>query len=436
VRIVHVINGYLPHDTAGTQIHVRDLCRGLRGRGHDVEIFTRLAGPAHGEFTLSQSAWDGVPVTGLTNNFADVDRFELLYTHPTIDARFDAFLERARPDLVHVHHLTCLSTSMIAVARARGLPVVMSLHDYWMVCLRGQRIRPDDLGICDVLDRDRCLTCLNQLWPHLLPMGPRSLVDRLRRQPPAAEKLQAWERHVRRMLEQCQALVTPSRFHRDRFIEWGAARSQVFVAPYGVSRDVAGPPRQPRPRRHVGFIGSVIPTKGVHVLCEAFSRLDRADLVLHIHGETPVFHGDATYVDRVRQLVPPHLTVRFHGRYERDDLPAILDALDVLVVPSLWWESYCLTVREGALAGLPVIASRLGGIEDAIEDGIATGFRAGDAGELARQLARALDEPAPPVPPTVDPRGVPTPEANAARLEAIYQFASGVALSDTLDREG
>jgi glycosyltransferase involved in cell wall biosynthesis len=428
LRIVHVVGGgYLPQETAGTQIHVRDLCRGLRQRGHEVEVFTRLAGYEQGEFELSRSAWDGVPVTGITNNYTDLDRFELLYTHPVIDARFDDFLGEAQPDLVNVHHFTGLSTSMIEVARRRRLPVVMGLHDYWMVCLRGQRIRPDDLGICDTLDRQRCLSCLNRLWPHLLPLsGSRSLMDRLLGRPPSLEKLQKWENHVRRMLGSCQVLTAPSGFHRDRFLEWGVDPSRLIVAPYGlVSHELRAYPRVDRDPRHIGFIGSVIPSKGVHVLCEAFRRLDRGDLVLHIHGEAPSFHGDTGYVNRLHRFLGEKLDVRFHGRYEHCDLPTILAGLDVLVVPSLWWESFCLTAREGALAGLPVIASRLGALEEAVEEGIALGFRAGDPDDLARALARVLSEPG--LRDTLRRKAarIRSLEESITRMEEIYRTAMG-----------
>jgi len=427
LHIVHVISGYLPQETTGTQIHVRDLCRGLRARGHDVEVFTRIAGDDHPEFDVSRSEWEGVRVTRITNNFTDVDRFELLYTHPTIDARFDEFLDDARPDLVHVHHLTCLSTSMIEVARKRGIPVVMGLHDYWMVCLRGQRIRPEDLGICDTLDRTRCLSCLNRLWPNLLPVSAtRSLFERVLRRPPSLRKIELWELHVRRMLDACQALTTPSRFHRDRFLEWGIDPARLFVAPYGlVKQELFRDPLAERPIRHIGFIGSVIPSKGVHVLCDAFRRLDRTDLVLHIHGEAPNFHGDTEYIDRLRVLAPLHLDVRFHGRYEQRDLPALLASLDVLVVPSLWWESFCLTAREGALAGLPVVASHLGALEEAVDEGIALGFRPGDADDLAHVLSRLLADRSLREAMSRRADRIRTLEQSITRLEEIYGVAFG-----------
>jgi glycosyltransferase involved in cell wall biosynthesis len=421
LRIVHVISGYLPRETSGTQIHVRDLCRGLRSRGHEVEVFARLGGDEYPEFTVSRDQWDGVPVTRITNNFIDVDRFELLYSHPVIDRRFGEFLDDRRPDVVHVHHLTCLSTSMIEVARRREIPVVMTFHDYWMMCLRGQRIRPDDLGICETLDRTRCASCLNALWPHLLPLeGPRSLLDRLLGRPPARKKLAAWEAYVQRMLRSCDALVAPSRFLRDRFVEWGMDPERLVYVPHGFDKTSVGA-HAPKHVRDVGFIGTVIPSKGVHVLCEAFNRLDRRDLVLHVFGEAPSFHGDTQYLSRLREIVRPGLDVRFHGRYEHDDVGRILAALDVLVVPSVWWENCPLTVREGALAGLPVVVSEHGSLREAVDEGLALGFRPGDPDDLARVLSRLIDEPE--LRETMSRRAnrVLDLAANVARYEELYR---------------
>lgn len=426
MRIAHVVSGYLPRETGGVQIHVRDLCRGLRARGHEVEVFTRVAGLDHPELSLSRGSWDGVPVTALTNNFADLTRFDLLYSHPAIDARFGEFLEVARPDLVHVHHLTCLSTSMIEVARRQGRPVVMTLHDHWMVCPRGQRIRPDDLQVCATLDRDRCLPCLNRLWPALLPLGAaRPVLDRLLRREPSMDALRAWERHARRMIAMCQATIAPSDFHRDRFLEWGVDPESCFRVPHGLDRaPFAAAPSARTPPRHLGYIGAVIPSKGVHVLCEAFDRLDRSDLTLHVHGDAPDFHGDTGYVDRLAELVRPRLDVRFHGRYEHEELPALLAGLDLLVVPSLWWESFCLTAYEGALAGVPVIASRLGALAEAVDRGLAVGFRAGDVDDLVRALRLALAD----APLRERMSRVATLvgdlETSVTRTEEVYRFAS------------
>ncbi len=390
MKIAHVVSGYLPQDSGGTQMQLRDLCHAQRRRGHEVHVFTRLAGDDHSELELTRSDWEGVPVTAVTNNFSDCDRFERVYTHPVIDQRFDAFLDQEDPDLVHVHHLTCLSTTMVEVAKRRSLPVVMWLSDYWLSCPRGQRLYPEDLSICEDLDRERCLPCLQKLWPHLLPEGALSGTP----EDPSMAKLLAWEAHTQRMIALCDATLTPSAFHRDRFLETGIPAERCHVVKYGLPHDeLIAPPRGRRPIKHIGYTGMVIPSKGVHILVEAFNLLDRRDLVLDIHGEVLPFHGKTSYLDGLKASVKPGLTVSFHGRFENRDLPQVLAGLDMLVIPSMWWESYCLTAREGALAGLPVIVFDLAGLAEAVDEGLALGCEVGNARQLAEVMARLCDDP-------------------------------------------
>ncbi|PIE25637.1 MAG: hypothetical protein CSA62_00535 [Planctomycetota bacterium] len=395
MRILHVISGYLPQDSGGTQLHLRDLAHALGRLGHESQVFTRLAGDEFEHLELSHSEWEGVAVTRMTNNFADVSDFTMLFAHEGIDARFRECLEAVQPELVHFHHVTCVATSMISVAKERGLPVVMTLHDYWTQCPRGQRIHPDTLEVCESLDRRRCASCLHQMWPHLLPDdGQQGFWARLFGQSTASlRKLAWWEEYMRAELSRCEALIAPSRFHRERFVEWGLPADRCVALPHGLPKaELLAEPRGEAPIRKIGFIGSVIPSKGVHVLAEAFGRLDRPDLSLEIHGEILDFHGDDSYRQELERLAdgkPMHL----HGRYENRKLPEVLAGLDCLVIPSLWWESFCLTAREGAIAGLPVVASCIGGITDAVTEGIALGFEPGDVAGLVAVLTRLLDEP-------------------------------------------
>ena len=391
MRIAHVISDYLPASTGGTQLHVRDLCRGLRAKGHEVTIFAGLRGEQHEAFALSEVEVDAVRVTRVTYNFHDFDRFDRLYVHPAVDARFEHWLEESCPDVVHFHHLSGLSSGMVAIAKERGLPAVLTLHDHWLVCPRGQRIHPETLEICETLDRSRCLPCLQRLWPQLLD-GEL-----------AGARIARFDTHVQRVLSLCDALISPSAFHRDRFIETGAPAERSIAIEHGLDTRVferakalrtAGLPRDDRPSGlRVGFIGTALPSKGVHVLIDAVAKLDRSDLTLHVYGDIPPYHEDRTYAERLRQRAES-ISCSFEGAYAHDDLAAILAGLDLVVVPSIWWESFCLTIREAALAGVPVIASAHGAMAEATTSGIALGFRPGDADDLARVMAQVLDDPA------------------------------------------
>ena len=114
-------------------------------------------------------------------------------------------------------------------------------------------------------------------------------------------RLLAWETHTQRMIALCDATMTPSAFHRERFLETGIPAERCHVVKYGLPHaELLAPPRGRRPIRHIGYTGMVIPSKGVHFLIEAFNLLDRPDLVLDIHGEVLAFHGDTSYLDGLK----------------------------------------------------------------------------------------------------------------------------------------
>jgi len=151
--------------------------------------------------------------------------------------------------------------------------------------------------------------------------------------------------------------------------------------------------RPPDGRLVFGFVGRVAPEKGVHVLLDAASRLDpgAGGAAVEVWGDAAQEPG---YLARCRALPTTGLAVDFRGRFTRDRLAEVYGHIDVLVVPSTWNENDPLVVHEAFAAGVPVIASDVGGLREVVtaeSDGLL--FRAGDAGDLAAAMARFVTDP-------------------------------------------
>jgi glycosyltransferase involved in cell wall biosynthesis len=167
-----------------------------------------------------------------------------------------------------------------------------------------------------------------------------------------------------------------------------------------------------------GYVGGIYPSKGVHVLVQAFAELEEEPVELHVHGHLDWF---PEYVGALRRAAGES-RVCFHGPFEPARLEEILSGLDLLVVPSVWYENMPITIHEAYRHGIPVIASDFGGMAEAVEHG-RTGltFPRGDARALAgaiRSLARdpgLYDRLA-----RARPR-VPTLTEVVDRLEALYR---------------
>lgn len=398
MRVLFITAGYLPDSVGGVELHVAGLCHALRAAGHQPAVLARTGRSDVPHLTSVRDELDGVPVMRLSNTFEDATRLELLYAHPGIADAALALVDEWRPDVVHVHHLTCLSTSILDGLAERGIPTVMTLHDFWMGCPRGQRITAS-LQVCPEIRLDRCLPCLRQLWPHLLGPGAHPGLGADERDALDLSRLEDYHAQMQRVLQQVDALVTPSAFMASMYEAYGLPAGSVRVVENGLDTAAFSGPRPARrvggPLR-VGFIGSVLPSKGVHLLLQAFRQLgDPTGMRLDVWGEVLPFHNDRNYGERLEQLRKglEHV-VTLHGRYDNADLPTILASFDVLVVPSIWYESFCLTIREAFLAGVPVLASNHGAMAEAIRDG-ETGllFEAGDADSLAAALRRLMADP-------------------------------------------
>jgi glycosyltransferase involved in cell wall biosynthesis len=134
-------------------------------------------------------------------------------------------------------------------------------------------------------------------------------------------------------------------------------------------------------------------SKAPHLLLEAFAGLPAGSARLDVFGAYTPYHGDERYrrqLDRV--LGRPG--VRVAGPLPHADVPRALASMDVLVVPSVWIENAPFVIREAFVAGVPVVASDLGGMRDLVtHEASGLLFRAGDAGALRAALGRLIDEP-------------------------------------------
>jgi glycosyltransferase involved in cell wall biosynthesis len=455
MRVLLVSHNYLPQHAAGTEIYTAQIASGLRSRGHQVAVFTTEKDIARRPLTLSQREHQGIPVLELVNNL-HYRSFRETWDFPEIDRIFAGALERLRPDLVHFNHLMYLSAGCAEAARARGAAVAFTLHDFWLHCARfGQRVRADG-GLCHDLDLERCARCLagfpfaqSGLERRLaggvaglrsatgIDLGPmargarRALHSRADAAPAAGEEAaRALLPEVRRrdgdlrlrLTRAVHRFLSPSRFLRERYLEWGLPAGQVEHLPTGVDPALIGGTRSPRGERiRVAFLGTLIPAKGPGLLCEAWARLPAATRErarLELVGSPRHAPG---YQRELRALAE-RAGASLRPPIAREEVADFLRATDLLVVPSLWFENAPLVILEALATRTPLLVSRLGGMAELVEEGRSGfGFAPGDADDLAARLAELVDAPErldalyrPPV-------EVPTREQHLDRLEAIYR---------------
>jgi glycosyltransferase involved in cell wall biosynthesis len=150
--------------------------------------------------------------------------------------------------------------------------------------------------------------------------------------------------------------------------------------------------KTPSQKLRIGYVGQIIPIKGVHILIEAFKKANlEGRAKLEIWGG---FEKDPGYVKQLKELVDDNASISLNGRFVHDDIANVFSNIDVLVVPSLWYENAPLVIQEAFAAETPVIATNLGGMAEMVSNEMnGLLFERGNAEDLARQLRRLIEEP-------------------------------------------
>jgi glycosyltransferase involved in cell wall biosynthesis len=301
-----------------------------------------------------------------------------LVASPRAEERALEWARGARLDLVHVHHASGWGLGILPRLGAAGFPVVMTLHDYWPLCPRGQMLRVDG-EVCAEAAPARCAPCLARTWPHLVPSAGGERRDARGGAPASDEEAaRARDEFALACLRSARRLFTPSRQAAAAYARAGLAEEGIEVVENGVDvEELAAAVRVLRARAgareglRLGVLGTVLPSKGALELAHAVAAAEIPGLTLEVHGALPSYHGDSRYVEELRALAARSPAVRVHGPFDHALLAEILATLDGVAAPSRWNEVYGLTVREARAAGLPVLVSDAGALPDVAEWGAA-----------------------------------------------------------------
>jgi glycosyltransferase involved in cell wall biosynthesis/MoaA/NifB/PqqE/SkfB family radical SAM enzyme len=396
MNILQVIHGYPPHYMAGSEVYTRNLCREL-ARKHQVSVFTRVENPYAVRYEESVAAEDGIRIWRLNKPQRDYTLKDK-YLDPRVDDAFRRVLDATRPDVVHFGHLSHLSTQLPIIARReRSLRTVFTVHDFWLHCFLGQLVRPD-LSRCDGPSDRGCALCAQALFKDWA----------------RAEDVVEYRRHMREVCDHVDLFIAPSRTVEAFFLAQGIERSKIRYARYGFDTSLVPKLSRAVPARlRFGFMGRVIPVKGIQLLLRAFART-RGDASLEVWGA-------AEGLRWLEELSAGDPRVHFHGPYANDQLGEVLQTFDVLITPSLWLENSPLVIQEAMLAGIPVITSDAGGMAELVEEGV-SGWRfpLGDEEALRATIQRVVDHPALLANLTPGRTHIRTIAEDAASCEAVY----------------
>lgn len=416
MRVLLVVHQFLPRYSYGTEVLTRDTGLEMLRRGHEVHVLTTDPGAQGQSLDVRYEDYDHrglrVHALKLPRRKGALELFRGEYDDGLVAEHVRRYARGLGPDAVHVFHTSRLSSSVLEVFRELGVPVVFTATDFWAICARATLYKPSgelSTGPNDI--SSNCLECREVqkfLPPEELPEAP----DKQTFYRKIAEKALArsGDEHPRmalvramlgrtgvllRRFNAVDAILAPTRFMHQMLTTNGIDPDLVRLSPYGM--DTSGFRDAKRPRAgtgglRLGFIGAINEQKGLKVLVGAFGRLPKdADVTLRVCGS---LEGFPDYAAEVYGQAGGDPRVNFAGPFPNQKMASELGKMDVLVVPSTWYENAPLVIYSALAAGIPVVATNLGGMAGIVrheENGLL--FEPGDSEDLARQLRRLMDEP-------------------------------------------
>jgi glycosyltransferase involved in cell wall biosynthesis len=419
MRVLHAIHDFLPRHRAGSEIYAFELAREL-GRRADVFILAAEYDPSVPHGTIRWRSYQGLVVIEIVNNW-QFGRFDETYQSERINAQLRHVLDATCPDVLHVHNLLNLSFDLPRIAKQRGIATVATLHDYTLVCPSGgQRVHVAESHVCDSIDADRCARCFAQsplarqmraakmtrgvtgsligragrAAFRIAPVRATSVLKTVNRTDINAGDVRRRLGYARQVFESVDLFVAPSRSMAEEFVKLGLSRDRIQVSDYGfvgarsVTSRAARCGADPGDPLRIGFVGTLVWHKGMHVLIEAAKRL-RGPYEIQVHGDPAVFPD---YVAALRNAAAD-LPVVFAEGFDRDRVDDVYEGLDVLVVPSLWPENSPLVIHEAFMHQVPVVAARVGGVPELVDHEInGLLYEPFDPSSLAASLQRLIDD--------------------------------------------
>lgn len=392
----------------GAERYYFNLSEVLQRQGHEVVPFAmhhprNLESPYSSWFVDHFEPDKELANLGLINGLKAAGR--VIYNRQA-QQRIEALIDAVKPDIAHVHGVYHhLSPSVLFSLQKKGLPVIFTLHEYKILC-------PDYL----FLDGEGrvCELCAGKHFWH-------ATTKRCFRQSLPASALVTAESYIHRLLgtyhRQVDLYLSPSRFLRDKMIQYGYPAAQVEWLPYTIPMDHYEPCYE-----HDGYfvyVGRLSHEKGIAELVHAMKRVPQARLKVI---------GTGRLAEPLQKFVRDEgmENVEFAGYKSGDELREIVRRAMFVAVPSVVYDNSPLAIYEALAHGKPVVGAAIGGIPELIDEG-RDGFlfTAGDEASLVAALQRMLE--CAPQWPEMGRAGRAKaerlfgPEAHVQKMEEIYR---------------
>lgn len=350
MKVLLVSHRFPPLHHGGTELYTYNLAKSLIKAGHEVWVVYRSYDPIKVNYSIIEKEYKGIKIFTI-NKMIYREGYEKTYQDEKIDTLFTEILNKVEPDVVHINHLLYLSFGIVDRAKDNQIPIVMTLHDYWLLC--PQIHLHKNYNICNAKDLLSCSGCIEK----------QGYIN--------GNQMAVRDKRAYEVLSRIDRLISPSLFLKRKMLQLtdhNVKYLDIIHLPNSVAIDKRVAKSEKRiqcsEKVMLGYFGTIEETKGLHVLLDVFEKLDKEKFGLRVYGTC-----DKKFAATLDCLFPKWRNY-YHGVYTSEESIRLMqEKIDVLVLPSIIYENHPTVINEALFAGVPVVAADVGGAPEMIDNG-------------------------------------------------------------------
>jgi len=375
MKILYLVHQFFPGSYYGTEKFVYNISSMMQKLGFEVKVITysfynnSFYDENIGNIFYREFTYKGIPVIAIRHkrilNHIDIDVVD-----KDMKEMSEYFLSKEKPDIVHVGHPMRVC-EFIRTSLQFKIPYIITLTDFWFLCPRGILLN---------LNGDLCPGPQNgNLCKISCPRFPHTLI---------IKRIQ----FAKEILFNAKKVISPSMFLLKVFKK-ELEISNIIVIKYGTNlrkMKINNKSYKEGDKVVFAYTGSLKFHKGVHILINAFKMTESKNIILKIFGsgENPL------YINKILSIAKSDKRIIFAGTYSQDEVGEVLSKVDVVVIPSIWYENFPFVLHEAVACNIPPVVSNVGALADEIKDGFnGFTFPVGDCKALKNIIEKIAKNP-------------------------------------------
>jgi len=426
MRIIYLTHRFLPEHFRGTEVWTFELAQAMQARGNEVLVVSIRELPKPEKIFVVWEQYSGLPVAKICKHLTP-ENFEGYFFDPEMDKNWLEIINDFKPDLVHsTYFLGGLSLGMTQAVLAR-VPLFITITDYSEICARGQLLDRDFKPCAGPKGGIRCIYCLfgrNWIFSNqILDKWAREYLPQeisLLKLPDELKLAKKRNQAVSEILNNAKAVFFSHPYTAKVFRNHRLKIKNSKIMDFGINFEpFLAHKKSISNRLRIGFIGQLLPHKGLHILVEALSKIKEQDsFELSIYGSISSSeekrYFESLGLERIKHC-------RWLGVFDYHLMNSVLEGIDLLVVPSLWAENCPLVPKYALITGAWLLLSDAPGILAKTEGEGIIFFKMGQPDLLREKIEWLIKEELWKKPLKPKPELLVSIQEQAGWLEKIYQ---------------